>query len=85
MNVSTDKVSASIRLDAGLMRQLRADAKADNRSLSSFLELLLYRYGYRAYNEETVSAYSCALDGDVAGVIDPTSTETIEASLLGDD
>ena len=42
-----NKVTVSIRIDASMMAQLRADAKDENRSLSNYLETLLYRIGYR--------------------------------------
>lgn len=56
MSATGLKESTSIRIDAGLLAQIKADAKAENRSLSNYLETLLYRMGYRPYNEETIQA-----------------------------
>lgn len=85
MIVSGLKESTSIRIDAGLLAQIKQEAKADNRSLSNYLETLLYRMGYRPYNEETVQACRDARNGDVAGVVDTSSREAIERSLFGDE
>lgn len=85
MIVSGIKESTSIRIDAGLLAQIKQEAKADNRSLSNYLETLLYRMGYRPYNEETVQACRDARNGDVAGVVDTSSREAIERSLFGDE
>ena len=63
-----NKVTVSIRIDASMMAQLRADAKDENRSLSNYLETLLYRIGYRPMN----------------GGVDTSSTEAMRASILGD-
>lgn len=79
------KESTSIRIDAGLLAQIKQEAKADNRSLSNYLETLLYRMGYRPYNEETVQACRDARNGDVAGVVDTSSRGAIERSLFGDE
>lgn len=79
------KESTSIRIDAGLLAQIKEEAKADNRSLSNYLETLLYRMGYRPYNEETVQACREAREGKSAGVVDTSSREAIEQSLFGDE
>lgn len=79
------KESTSIRIDAGLLAQIKEEAKADNRSLSNYLETLLYRMGYRPYNEETIQACREAREGKSAGVVDTSSREAIEKSLFGDE
>ena len=79
-----NKVTVSIRIDASMMAQLRADAKDENRSLSNYLETLLYRIGYRPMNEDTLEAYRESLRGEVAGGVDTSSTEAMRASILGD-
>lgn len=79
------KESTSIRIDAGLLAQIKEEAKADNRSLSNYLETLLYRMGYRPYNEETIQACREAREGKSAGVVDTSSREAIEQSLFGDE
>lgn len=85
MIVSGLKESTSIRIDAGLLAQIKQEAKADNRSLSNYLETLLYRMGYRPYNEETIQACREAREGKSAGVVDTSSREAIEKSLFGDE
>lgn len=85
MIVSGLKESTSIRIDAGLLAQIKQEAKADNRSLSNYLETLLYRMGYRPYNEETIQACREVREGKSAGVVDTSSREAIEKSLFGDE
>ncbi|WP_278846502.1 toxin-antitoxin system protein [Porphyromonas gulae] len=79
------KEATSIRIDAGLLAQIKQEAKADNRSFSNYLEVLLYRMGYRIYNEETIQACREVMKGNVAGVVDTSSREAMELSLFGDD
>ena len=78
------KEATSIRIDAGILEQIKREAKADNRSLSNYLETLLYRLGYRPYNEDTFLACQDARNGKSAGVVDTSSTESILSSILGD-
>lgn len=85
MTTPGSKESTSIRIDASLLAQIKEEAKADNRSLSNYLETLLYRMGYRPYNEETIQACRDARNGDVAGVVDTSSRERFIASILGDE
>ena len=47
MQTSIHKSEASICIDTSLLNTLRMEAKVDNRSLSDYLEMLLYRDGYR--------------------------------------
>lgn len=84
MKTTGIKSAASIRIDSGLLDQIKSEAKADNRSLSNYLETLLYRLGYRPYNEETIQACREVKEGKVAGTIDTSSREAIERSLFGD-
>ena len=78
------KEATSIRIDAGILEQIKREAKADNRSLSNYLETLLYRLGYRPYNEDTFLACQDARNGKCAGVVDTSSKESILSSILGD-
>ena len=73
MNTTLTKSAASIRINSGVLKQLKEE------------ETLLYEMGYRPYNEETVQACREAREGKIAGVVDTTSRETIEASLFGDE
>lgn len=79
------KESTSIRIDAGLLAQIKEEAKADNRSLSNYLETLLYRMGYRPYNEETIQACREVREGKSAGVVDTSTPENFIASIWGDE
>ncbi len=45
------KEATSIRIDARLLAQLKKEAKEQNRSLSNYLETLLYN---REYSDDTV-------------------------------
>lgn len=85
MNGAALKTSTSIRIDSDLLEQMKKEAKAENRSLSNYIETLLYRMGYRSYNEETIKACNEAKNGKSAGEIDTTNMSTIEASLFGDE
>lgn len=85
MNTTTLKASTSIRIDANILLQIREEAKAENRSLSNYLETLLYRWGYRSYNEETIQACQEARRGEFVGVVDTSSQEAFIASILGDE
>lgn len=78
------KASTSIRIDANLLSQIREEAKSEHRSLSNYIETLLYRLGYRPYNEETFLACQEARNGQSAGVVDTSSKESIISSILGD-
>ena len=78
------KEATSIRIDAGILEQIKREAKSDNRSLSNYLETLLYRLGYRPYNEDTFLACQDARNGKSAGVVDTSSKESILSSILGD-
>ena len=49
------------------------------------IETLLYRMGYRPYNEETIKACEEARNGEFAGEVDTTNKSTIEASLFDDE
>lgn len=84
MRILGIKESTSIRIDAGILEQIKREAKADNRSLSNYLETLLYRLGYRPYNEDTFLACQDARNGKSAGVVDTSSKESILSSILGD-
>lgn len=79
------KTSTSIRIDADLLSQIRAEAKAEHRSLSNYLETLFYRWGYRPYNQATFEACESARAGAYAGTIDTRSDEAFVASILGDE
>ena len=75
------KTSTSIRIDTDLLSQIRAEAKAEHRSLSNYLETLLYR----PYNQATLEACESARAGAYAGTIDTRSDEAFVASILGDE
>lgn len=75
------KASTSIRIDASVLQQIRSEARAENRSLSNYIETLLYRMGYRPYNAETAESCIEAKSGRYAGSVDTATRETIEASL----
>lgn len=79
------KMPASIRIDASILETIKAEARSENRSLSNYIETLLYRLGYRPYNEETVQACREAREGKSAGIVDTSSREAIERSLFGDE
>lgn len=83
--MNTAKSVASIKIDANLMRQLKADAKADNRSFSNYLETIFLKFGYRPYNQDTYEAYTEAIGGDLTGVVDMSSPEAMLASILCDE
>lgn len=83
--MSTAKMPASIRIDASILETIKEEARAENRSLSNYIETLFYRLGYRPYNEETVQACREAREGKSAGVVDTSSREAIEQSLFGDE
>ena len=84
MIMTNIKESTSISIDANLLSQVREEAKAEHRSLSNYIEMLLHRMGYRPYNEETFLACQEATDGRSAGVVDTSSKESIISSILGD-
>ena len=75
------KTSTSIRIDTDLLSQIRAEAKAEHRSLSNYPEALLYR----PYNQATFEACESARAGAYAGTIDTHSDEAFVASILGDE
>ena len=79
------KSTTSIRIDSSMLNQIKKEAKAENRSLSNYIETLFYRMGYRPYNEATVKACSEAKRGAFQGEIDTSSIETIDASLFDDE
>lgn len=52
MDTTITKSTASIRIDSSLLKQLKEEAKEENRSLSSYLETLLFRMGYSVQRKE---------------------------------
>ena len=79
------KESTTIRIDASILETIKEEARAENRSLSNYIETLFYRLGYRPYNEETVQACREAREGKSAGVVDTSSPENFISSILGDE
>ena len=69
------KSTTSIRIDSSMLNQIKKEAKAENRSLSNYIETLFYRMGYRPYNEATVKACSEAKRGAFQGEVDTSSIE----------
>lgn len=55
MDTTIEKSSAHIRIDSGILEQLKAEAKSENRSLSSYLEMILYRVGYKPSAREVIT------------------------------
>ena len=76
------KASTSIRIDADLLNTLKKNAKKDNRSLSNYLETILFDVVKRP-NQETLSAISEAKEGKTAAV-DISSYDTFVKSILND-
>lgn len=85
MNNIELKTSTSIRIDSGLLEQIKREAKAENRSLSNYIETLFYRMGYRPYNEDTIKACLDAQEKVYARAVDTTNLETIDASLFDEE
>lgn len=85
MGATIPKASVLIRIDKSILSQLKEDAKLESRSLSNYIETLLYRLGYRPYNEETMQACEEARKGGLIEVIDTSSQEAFLASVLGDE
>ena len=48
MDTTITKSSVSIRIDSVLLKQLREEAQNENRSLSNYLETILYRVYHKA-------------------------------------
>ena len=80
--ITQSKSSMSIRIDTGVLSQIKKEAQSENRSLSNYVETLLYRMGYRPENKETIQACRDAKEGSSAGQVDTGSIEAIEASLF---
>lgn len=89
MNANTSKMntkaSTSITIDADLLAQVRKEAKAENRTLSNYIETVLYRMGYRPYNEETLEACHEVKQGEGLSEIDPTSLDTFIATAFDEE
>ncbi|WP_297719675.1 toxin-antitoxin system protein [uncultured Porphyromonas sp.] len=85
MDKATLRTSTSICKDSDLLEQMKKEAKAENKSLSNYIETLLYRMGYRPYNEETIKACNEAKGGEFAGEVDTTDKSTIQAYLFDDE
>ena len=84
-HVNSIDLLENLHLDSDLLSQIRAEAKAEHRSLSNYLETLFYRWGYRPYNQATFEACESARAGAYAGTIDTRSDEAFVASILGDE
>ena len=54
MAITIEKSSAHFRIDAGVLEQLRAEAKHENRSLSNYIESIFYRIGYKPSSTQQV-------------------------------
>lgn len=85
MQTSIHKSEASICIDTSLLNTLRMEARADNRSLSDYLEMLLYRYGYRRDNPETLAALKEAKEGKSAGMVDVSSYDAFIKSVFDEE
>jgi len=85
MNTTMPKSSASINIDAGMLGQIQEEAGRANKTLSDYLESLLYRLGYRPYNKETIQACREAREEPSAGVVDTSSMEAFVSSILGEE
>lgn len=79
------KSVASIRIDSDILDTLKKEAKADNRSLSNYLETLLYRLGYRKDNATTLEALKEAKSGESAGIVDTSSYDSFVSSIFDDE
>lgn len=83
--MDSQKTTASIRIDSELLNVLKNEAKAENRSLSNYIETVFYRFGYRKDNAETLSALQDAKDGKSAGIVDANSYETFLSSVFDEE
>ena len=76
------KTSTSIRIDADLLNTLKSNAKKDNRSLSNYLETILFDVVKRP-NQETLAAISEAKEGKTSAV-DINSYDSFVKSIFSD-
>lgn len=75
------KVQTAFRLPLYLVEKLKEKAKADNRSLNSYVTVLLLEDMYREPNEETKEAIEEARRGERAGSLDMSSFESFMKSI----
>lgn len=83
--MSALKVPTSIRIDASILKTLKVEAASENRSLSNYIEVLLYRLGYRPYNAETVQACKDAREGKTVGELDLSNFKTFMATAFDEE
>ena len=81
METTTIKQQAAFRLNKDLLTQLRIRAKKENRSLSNYVECILFDVVYREPNEETLAAMREAQEGKSAGALDMTDYDSFLKSL----
>lgn len=66
MDTLAQKTTTSISIDSALLKQVEAAAKADNQTLSAYLEGLLYRLTYHSDSDEANPAFESALNCGLA-------------------
>ena len=81
METTTIKQQAAFRLNKDLLTQLRIRAKKENRSLSNYVECILFDVVYREPNEETLAAMREVESGVELETVDMTNLETFLKSL----
>lgn len=79
--VSTKRRTTSFRLPDYLLTGLKNEAKKQNKSMNSFVELLLLDALYDIPNEETRKAIQESKNGIFAGTVDTSSMDAFKQSL----
>lgn len=76
------KKSVSMRFDSELLEVLKIRAKECNRSVSNYVECLLFDVVYSEPNEETKKAIKEAKRGNFAVTLDMSSKEEFMKSVM---
>lgn len=78
MKAAITKKATLFRLDTDLVKQLKEMARAEHRTLNSFVECVLFKAAYNTPNEETLAAIEEARSGKLHDV-PPVDTSSVEA------
>ena len=81
MEATVTKKATAFRLNTDLISRLKMQAKRENRSLSNYVECILFDAVYREPNEETLAAMREVESGVELGTVDMTNLDTFLKSF----
>ena len=81
MGSTIERKQTAFRLSSDLLKQLRIEAKKENRSLNNYVESVLMDVVYKNPNKPTLEALDEAKSGKYAGKIETSNFDTFMKSI----